>query len=100
MRVLGFVLTALAVCVLLYSCAMDVTVGTSMGERVINLHRLAQQASAERWGFGLLIAGVLMIAFGKKGERSQVEKPDRTGWAQADGREQPRFKGSNDLPPT
>jgi hypothetical protein len=101
MRLLGMLVTAIAVCVLFYSCAVDVTVLTSEGARVVNIHRLVHQASAERWGFGLLIAGVLMVALGKKRERRHIDRPDRTGWEDGDApRKEARFKGSGDLPPT
>lgn len=91
MRILG-ILTALAgILLLLVSCGIDTTVEAHGGTRVINFQRVAQQASTERWGFGLAILGVVMIGVSR---RPPKDKPDPT-------RSVPEWLGSDrPRPPT
>jgi len=76
LRILAFFVLAAGLLSLLVSCGMDVTVATSNGGHVMNLSLIARQASLERWGFGLLVVGLLLWIAGRRyRDESSPEKP-------------------------
>lgn len=72
MKKIGLALLVLAAVLLLYSCAMDVTVPLESGGRVVNFHLLSQRSSAQNFGFLAGVVGVLLYVFGKKNEKPIV----------------------------
>lgn len=85
-RVLAFFALAVGLLVLLVSCGMDLTVDAGAGGRVMNLSLIARQASMERWGFGLLVVGLLLWIAGRRApnESSKVDAHRFRTWLGGD----------------